>query len=74
MNTDSFWPNGFPIPLFMIELLLRERNFGHTHTQLLVEWNGLAWSIQLQILFSHPFFYVIPIPRHTYTQKTKKRQ
>ena len=33
MKTDSFCRNGFPIPLFFVELLLRERNFGRTQTQ-----------------------------------------
>ena len=33
MNTDFSWPNRLAIPHLLVELLLRERNFGHTHTQ-----------------------------------------
>ena len=33
MNTDLSWPIGLEIPLFLVELLFRKRNFGHTHTQ-----------------------------------------
>ena len=33
MIIESYWQNGLPIPLFLVELLLREHNFGHTHKQ-----------------------------------------
>ena len=33
MKTESSCLNGFYIPLFLVKVFLRERAFGHTHTQ-----------------------------------------
>ena len=33
MKTESSCRNGLHIPLFLVELLLRERNIGHIHTK-----------------------------------------
>ena len=33
IHTDLSWQIYLEIPHFLVELLLQERNFGHTHTQ-----------------------------------------
>ena len=33
MNTDLSWLIELEIPPFLVDLLLEERNFSHTHTQ-----------------------------------------
>ena len=45
MNTDFAWTIGLEIPRFLVELLLRERNFGHTHLQstLVSDKNGFVY-------------------------------
>ena len=60
MNTDFAWTIGLEISLFLVELLLRERNFGCTHTQITRKM-ARSGIVHFDILYKHSNSCALPV-------------